>query len=268
MEKLREIRCFILDMDGTFYLGNRLLPGALAFMDYLQASGRDALFLTNNSSRSAGYYAEKLTRLGWPAKPEDILTSGEATALYLRNIRPQARIYLVGTPDLEQEFAASGFVITADRPDFVVVGFDTTLEYGKLATACSLIRADVPYIATHPDINCPTEDGYIPDCGAIMALIKASTGRSPKVIGKPNPEIIEAIFARKCYRPQQMAMVGDRLYTDIATAANAGIKGVLVLSGETRPEDLAAAKVRPDFVFDHLGGLRQALAEADALLKQ
>lgn len=265
MHTLSQIKCYILDMDGTFYLGNKLLPGALQFMSYLAATGREYLFLTNNSSRSAAHYARKLNSLGWPATPRDILTSGEATALYIRQLKPQASLYVVGTPDLEEELTAYGFTLTDSRPDYVVLGFDTTLTYQKLVTACALIRQGTPFIATHPDVNCPTENGFIPDCGSMLALIKASTGAEPKVIGKPNREIIDVIFQKKCFAPQEMAIVGDRLYTDIVTGRNAGIASLLVLSGETRREDLVAASVRPDYIFENLGDLAEHIANQDIL---
>jgi 4-nitrophenyl phosphatase len=263
MDLLTGIRCFLLDMDGTFYLGDRLLPGALDFMRYLAASGRDYLFLTNNSSRAADYYAAKLTGMGWPTGRDAILTSGEATALYLNQQKPGARIFLLGTADLENEFTTHGFRLTDDRPDYVVLGFDKTLTYDKLTTACSLIRGGVPFIATHPDFNCPTEDGYIPDCGAMIEFITASTGVRPYIVGKPHRDIVAAVFAKKPYQPQELAIVGDRLYTDIATGKNAGIASVLVLSGETTAADLEKAEVRPDFVFSGLGELGAALAAGD-----
>jgi len=263
MKALADIRLFLLDMDGTVYLGNRLLPGSLDFLGYLAATGRDHLFLTNNSSRSTDYYAQKLTKLGWPAKPEEILTAGEATALYLEGENPAARIFLLGTPDLENEFAMHGFVLTDERPDYVVLGFDMTLTYDKLVRACDLIRAGVPFIATHPDINCPTETGYIPDCGAMIALISASTGIIPKVIGKPNREIIDAMFRKKPVRRAQVAMVGDRLYTDIVMGHNAGIASVLVLSGETKAADVASATSKPDYVVAGLAELHAMLRSSD-----
>lgn len=259
-EPLPDIACFLLDMDGTVYLGEELLPGALAFLQQLRRKGKDVLFLTNNSSRSARYYAQKLTRLGWPVSTDAILTSGIATAAYISGIKPQARIYLLGTPDLAEEFSRWNLTLTNHAPDYVVLGFDTTLTYEKLRTACQLIRSGIPYLATHPDINCPTEAGYIPDCGAMAALIRESTGISPKVIGKPNREMIDAVFVRKPYPPAALAMVGDRLYTDIATASNAGITGILVLSGETRREDLDNSPVQPDYIFADLGELAQALS--------
>lgn len=262
---LADIRLFLLDMDGTVYLGSRLLPGSLEFLQYLEETGRDHLFLTNNSSRNAEYYAQKLTRLGWPAKPPEILTAGEATALYLGGIKPAARIYLLGTPDLETEFISHGFVLTDSDPDYVVLGFDMTLTYEKLVKACDLIRGGTSFIATHPDLNCPTETGYIPDCGAMTALITASTGVAPKVIGKPNREIIDAMFRKKPVERAQVAMVGDRLYTDIVMGHHAGVKSVLVLSGEAKQSDIPGASVKPDYVMAGLGELHQKLREADAL---
>ena len=264
MNSLADIRLFLLDMDGTVYLGSRLLPGSLDFLRYLGETGRDHLFLTNNSSRNAEYYAQKLTKLGWPAQPDEILTSGEATALYLGGLKPAARVYLLGTPDLETEFAAHGFVLTDENPDYVVLGFDMTLTYDKLVRACDLVRGGVPFIATHPDLNCPTETGYIPDCGAMTALITASTGVTPKVIGKPNREIIDAMFRKKPVRRDQVAMVGDRLYTDIVMGHNAGVTSVLVLSGEAKESDIPAAPVKPDHVAGGLGALYEALKQADA----
>ncbi len=267
MSSLADIRLFLLDMDGTVYLGSRLLPGSLDFLHYLQETGRDHLFLTNNSSRNANYYAEKLTRFGWPAKPAEVLTSGEATALYLTGLKPAARIFLLGTPDLETEFVSHGFVLTDEQPDYVVLGFDMTLTYDKLVRACDLIRAGIPFIATHPDFNCPTETGYIPDCGAMAALITASTGVVPKVIGKPNREIIDAMFRKKPVPRTQVAMVGDRLYTDIVMGHKAGVTPILVLSGEATVEDIKSAEIKPAYVFAGLGQLQQALQQADAMVK-
>lgn len=264
MRRLRDIRCFMLDMDGTFYLGHRLLPGALRFMEYLARTGREAVFVTNNSSNSAAYYADKLTKLGWQAQPDDILTAGQATAYYLRAKQEHVKVFLVGTPALAAEMTALGVTLTDTEPDYVVLGFDMTLTYDKLVQACRFLRAGVPFVATHPDINCPTEEGYIPDCGAMTALLSASTGVKPKVIGKPNAEMIEALLLKKPSMPKKaLAMVGDRLYTDIATGKNAGIASVLVLSGETQAQDLPGSAVQPDLVFTNLGALQEAMEAVD-----
>ncbi len=258
--RLARVRCFLLDMDGTLYLGRRLLPGARRFLQVLRRQGKSFLILTNNSSQDSAAYAEKLARLGLPVVPDQILTSGEATALYLRRHHPGARLFVVGTPALEAIFTAYGFTLTDEDPDLVVVGFDTTLTYAKLWKLCDFVRAGLPYIATHPDLNCPTETGYMPDIGAIIAFVRASTGREPdRIIGKPNPEMVEAVLVRTGLLPADLCMVGDRLYTDIALGSRAGILTVLVLTGEARLEDLPHTPHRPDLVLPDLGALADLL---------
>lgn len=263
VEQLANIRLFLLDMDGTVYLGEKLLPGAVEFIEFLTANQIEYLFLTNNSSKHRGQYAEKLAHLGLPVSEDKIFTSGEATAIYLHQAKPGAKIYLVGTPALEDEFRSHGFKLVdeSETPDYAVLGFDTTLTYRKLWRLCDLARAGVPYIATHPDFNCPIEGGFMPDIGAMMALVEASTGRRPDVIvGKPHHPIIEAVVERMATPVEQICMVGDRLYTDIALGA-AGITTVLVLSGETQPGDIPGAPHQPDLV-------KQDLAELGATLRQ
>lgn len=252
---LSDIQCFLFDLDGTIYLGDRLLPGAEEFTAHLEQIGIPFFFLTNNSSRSKNDYLKKLSRLGLPADPESILTSGEATAIHLKQQKSSARIALFGTPSLEAEFLARGFQLVTQSPDFVVLGFDTTLTYDKLWRLCDLVRAGAPYIATHPDINCPTPDGFMPDIGAIVAFVAASTGRQPDtIVGKPYPTIIAAAVKKSGCPTEQLAMVGDRIYTDIAMG-QVGITTILVLSGETKPEDIPNAPFQPDFVFDNLASL-------------
>ncbi len=254
--RLSTVRGFLLDMDGTFYLGDRLLEGALRFIDLLRQQGKAFLFLTNNSSKHRRQYAEKISRLGLPVGEEAVLTSGEATALYLRESHPAARIFLAGTPSLEEEFRQYGFQLVQSDPDLVVLGFDTTLTYLKLWTLCDLVRAGLPYIATHPDFNCPTENGYMPDVGAMIAFINASTGRLPDlVVGKPNRLIVEAAAVKMKLKVEQLAMIGDRLYTDIALGESSGITTILVLSGEARLEDLRDSPFKPDYIFDNLAGV-------------
>jgi 4-nitrophenyl phosphatase/NagD protein len=259
---LNEITCFLLDMDGTLYLGDRLLPGTLDFLATLRQQGKQYLFLTNNSSKNPSQYAEKLNRLGIEADEAQVFTSGLATCLYLKQRQPGATIYLVGTPGLEAEFRTHGFILTDDDPDLVVLGFDTTLTYKKLWKICDFVRDGKPYIATHPDNNCPTPDGFMPDIGAMMALIEVSAGRRPDVIiGKPNRFIVESAASLMNVPVSDIAMVGDRLYTDIAMGDTAGITTVLVLSGETKAADIPASPHQPDHVFENVGELARWLRD-------
>lgn len=255
LRKLLNVKCFLLDMDGTFYLGSHLLPGALEWIDLLNRRGIQFLFLTNNSSRTRKEYADKIRGMGLDLPESKIFTSGEATAIYLAKRKPGARIYVVGTPALEREFREHGFQLTADQPDFAVLGFDTTLTYEKIWKMCDLIMAGVPYIATHPDINCPTETGFMPDIGAMMAMIATSTGKQPDVIiGKPYAPIVEALTEKLHLPVEALGMIGDRLYTDIALGKT-GLTTVLVLSGETRPDDLKGSPFQPDYAMQDLAEL-------------
>lgn len=259
-KRLARVRCFLLDMDGTFYLGDRLVEGALRFVDVVRSQGRDFLFLTNNSSKDGRMYAEKITKLGLPLDAAKVLTSGAAAAIHLLSQQSGARVFVVGTPALEAEFAARGFVLADESPDIVMLGFDTGLTYAKLWRLCDLVRAGIPYWATHPDLNCPTESGFMPDAGAMIAFVRASTGREPDlVVGKPNRLIAEKAAEHVGVPLSALCMVGDRLYTDIALGTTAGIPTVLVLSGETRAEDVPDSPHRPDIVFPHLGALADYL---------
>ncbi len=260
-DPLAPIRCFLLDMDGTFYLGERLLPGAARFIDLLKAQGKDFLFLTNNSSKHRGLYAEKITRMGVPIPETKVFTSGEATALYLKKQDGPARLYVVGTPALEEEFRQHGYTLDETSPQAVVLGFDTTLTYAKLWKLCDFVRAGLPYIATHPDFNCPAETGFMPDIGAMIAFVKASTGREPDVvIGKPNRIIVDMVAQKLNLPLASLAMIGDRLYTDIALGSTSGITTVLVLSGETHREDLAGSAFKPTVIEENLGTVADRLS--------
>ncbi len=265
VEKLKDIRCFLMDMDGTIYLGDRLLPGAREWLALLESRGVAYYLLTNNSSRSRREYAQKLNRFGLAVPEERIFTSGEATAIYLKKAFPGASLYVVGTPALQEEFKRHGFALTEEEPDVVVLGFDTTLTYDKLWKLCDLVRAGKPYIATHPDINCPTETGFKPDIGAMIECVAASTGRRPDVIvGKPYEPIVTALAEKTGFPVEAHGMIGDRLYTDIALG-KWGITTTLVLSGETKAEDLADSKFQPDLVVADIAEMtalyRKVLAE-------
>ncbi len=255
--RLKEKKLFIFDMDGTIYLGNSPFPFAVRLIDRLRKSGKKILFFTNNASHSPKVYLEKLTLLGFSPAKEEILTSGDVTIAYIRRHLPGKSVYLVGTPELEKQFAESGIPLLTgaeERADVVVTSFDTTLTYEKLNNACRLIRGGARYLSTHPDLNCPTETGFLPDSGAISAFVTASTGVIPTYFGKPYAQTVEMICEVTGFQKAEMCFLGDRLYTDIAIGKQNGVTSVLVLSGETQIADLAAAPEAqtPDFVFSSL----------------
>lgn len=256
---LKQVKCFLMDMDGTIYLGNQLLPGAQEWLALCDERQVTYYFLTNNSSRSRVEYAEKLQRLGLDIPEEKIFTSGEATTIYLRKAFPGASFYVVGTPSLIQEFERSKLDLAGPEADVAVLGFDTTLTYEKLWHLCNMVVAGKPYIATHPDINCPTETGFKPDIGAMIELVAASTGRQPDVIvGKPYAPIVDALAEKTGFAVEEHCMIGDRLYTDIALG-QWGIATTLVLSGETHAEDLANSEFKPDLVVQGIAEMVEIL---------
>jgi 4-nitrophenyl phosphatase len=250
--RLAEIHCFLLDMDGTTYLGEKLLAGAREFIEFLDKERIPYLFLTNNSSKSALEYSYKFHKLGLEISPEKIFTSGEATCIFLNKMKPGASIYLLGTKPLQDEFIRQGFNLVEEKPDYAVLGFDTTFTYARLWKFCNWIRAGIPYITTHGDLNCPDENGFMPDIGATIAFIATSTGRQPDVvIGKPNQHILDAIVEKMHVPLEKIAMVGDRLYTDIAMGRT-GIKTILVLSGETSREEALKSEFQADLIVQNI----------------
>lgn len=259
LELLRRTRLFVLDMDGTFYLGSRILPGAAGFLDAVKRAGKDYLFFTNNSSRSPREYMAKLAGMGCPITRDQIMTSGDVTIRYLQTHYPDKTVYLVGTSALEESFREAGIRLVSGKPDIVVVGFDTTLTYEKLSNACTYIREGALFLATHLDINCPTETGFIPDCGSFCAAITLSTGVQPRYLGKPFAETVEMILDKTGYAREETAFVGDRLYTDVATGVKNGAMGLLVLTGETKPEDVPGSEVQPDGIYASLGEMGRIL---------
>ena len=257
---IQDVRCFLLDMDGTFYLGENLIPGSLDFIRRVEETGRDFLFLTNNSSHNADFYVQRLKRMGLNVGREKVLTSGEATAAVLQESYPGKRAFVLGNEFLLEEMREAGVTVDQTAPEIVVVGYDTTLDYKKMTAVCDFVRAGLPYIATHPDFNCPTETGFAPDIGAIIAFIEASAGRRPDMIlGKPYAGIVEEALALTGLEKHELAMVGDRLYTDIATGLNFGMLSILVLTGEAGEADIAATGIRPDLIFERLSAMNPYL---------
>lgn len=249
---LQETELFVLDMDGTFYLDNEMIDGSLDFLEQIKRLGKKFVFFTNNSSKSPDTYIEKLAKMNCHISRDQILTSGDVMVHYLQKNHPGKSVYLVGTPDLEANFRLNGINLTEGQPDVVVIGFDLTLTYEKLMRACLYIRNGAEFLATHLDINCPTHDGFIPDCGSMCAAIALSTGKQPKYVGKPFKETVDYVLAKTGAELEKVTFVGDRLYTDVKTGINNGAYGVLVLSGEVKFEDVAVSDVVPDAIFNDL----------------
>ncbi|MEO6434206.1 MAG: HAD-IIA family hydrolase, partial [Tepidisphaeraceae bacterium] len=256
---LSAIRHLAIDLDGTLYLGATLFDVTRPFLDTLRQLGIGRTFFTNNSSRSTKQYVRKLNDLGIEADESDLLTSTHCTIEYLRQEQPEVRrVYVLGTPALREEFVENGFVDTreevnggGDEPDAVVVGFDTTLTYDRLCRAAWWISRGKPFIATLPDRTCPTDKPtLLPECGALCKLLTHATGREPDaVLGKPDPRMLRGVMRRHQLRADEIAVVGDRLYTDIAMARSAGAVGVLVLTGDTTAEQARSAQPQPDLVI-------------------
>lgn len=249
---LQDKKYFALDLDGTFYISEKLLEGSLDFITSLEELGCEYVFFTNNSSKSASDYIVKLRNLGLDVGRKKIITSGMVTVKYIKDTFSEPKVFLLGTPALEKEFTDGGIRLVDDNPDIVVAGFDTTVTYDKLSKACAFIREGSVFLATHPDFNCPTESGFIPDCGAICAFITASTGKIPKSLGKPYKETLDYLLAHFNCNKYKMVFIGDRLYTDIAIGVNHNVTSVLVLTGETKLNDLKESKIKPDIVVDRL----------------
>ena len=260
MPDLSKIRHVVLDLDGTIYLGGTLFAATRPFLALLARLGIGRTFITNNCSRSRSEYVERLCAMGIEVGPEAISTSAQATVHCLQATLPEIkRLAVLGTPGLEADLREGGFEIVGDRPDAVVVGFDPELTYDRLARTAYWIAQSLPYIATHPDRVCPTDrPTVLPDCGAICALFESATGRRPDAVpGKPSPAMLQTIMRRHGLAPAETAMVGDRLYTDIRMAREAGAVAILTLTGETKRAQLdsCAPSDRPDIVVADLDEL-------------
>lgn len=264
LERIRKIKAFALDMDGTVYLGKRLLAGTPPFLKACADRGIPYVFLTNNSSKSCAEYVRKLNGMGIDADLSRVMTSGEAAIRYLHREYPGKRVYLLATGSYEQEVREAGIDLAQGRgdADMAVLAFDMTLTFQRLVNLCDIVRDGKPFIATHPDNNCPVEGGYIPDVGAMLALVKTSTGRDPDfIVGKPSRLMIQALCEKLGLDAADIAYCGDRLYTDIRMAVDSGMVATLVLSGETSLADVAASPYKPDIIFDDLGEIARLMNE-------
>ena len=259
IQLLEDTDLFVLDMDGTFYLGDKILPGALSFIDVVIQKGKDYLFFTNNASTRPEAYIDKLAGMGCFITRDKIMTSGDVMIRFLKSKYPGKSVYLLGTEPLYDSFVEAGIRMDAKSPDIVVASFDKTLTYEKLSNACTFIRNGAVFLATHMDINCPVENGFIPDCGAICAAISLSTAKEPKYVGKPFKETVDMILDKTGYKRENITFVGDRLYTDVATGVNNGARGALVLTGETHLEDVDCSDIRPDAIYDSIAQMGQLM---------
>ena len=264
MTELRNKRLFLLDMDGTIYLDEQLFDSVPEFLDRVRRLGGRAVFLTNNSSRGVESYIEKMARMGIATAKEDYLTSVDATIDYLKRERPGKKCYVFGTRSFREQLAAAGIPVTCRRDDgaeILLCGFDTELTFQKLEDACILLGQGVDFVATNPDWVCPTWYGSVPDCGSVCEMLYRATGRRPKVIGKPEPAMVELALRRTGFTAEDTVVVGDRIYTDIACGVNAGVDTVFVLSGEGVESDIEKYQIRPTWVRSHIRDIYRELEE-------
>lgn len=267
--RIAELEHIALDMDGTIYMGSDLFECTLPFLALLRSKGIGYSFLTNNPTKSADDYIARLAAMGVECAPDQIYTTAMGAIDYLKADRPELRrLFILGTESMTREFCEAGFVPTADsaddEPDAVLVAFDTTLTYDRLCRAAWWIAQGKPYIATNPDRVCPTNlPTVLVDCGSLCAALATATGRQPDItIGKPNPDILRGVAHRHGVAVERVAMVGDRLYTDVQTAHNAGAMGILTLSGETTLATARAAEQQPHLTIDSLADLGALIERA------
>lgn len=255
---LSDKRLFLLDMDGTIYLGDKIFEGTLDFLKYVKETGGRYVYLTNNSSKGTDAYIKKLNRLGIEAAADEFFTSADAAIEILKKERPNEVMYVCGTESLKNQLRQNGFDVRekADEDvNLLLLGYDTELTYEKLENCCRLLmrRGSCDYMATHPDMVCPVPYGFAPDCGSVIEMLKTATGKTPdKIIGKPSPEMAYQAMERFGCTKAETCLIGDRLYTDIACAVNAGIDSIFVLSGEGIMSDIEKYDVHPTYIFNNI----------------
>ena len=264
MASLKDKRLFLLDMDGTLYLDEQLFDKVPEFLDLIRRQGGRYLFLTNNSSRGVEGYMAKMRRLGIETAPEDYMTSADAAEHTLLTEFPGQKCYVSGTASLKAQLRQADIDVTDTLSDDITVllsGFDTELTFQKLEDSCILLNRGVTWLATNPDWVCPTWYGSVPDCGSVCQMLERATGKTPRFLGKPQPEMVRLALARTGFRPQQTVVIGDRLYTDVACGVNAGIDSIFVLSGEGVMGDIVKYRVNPTWIYDNIARLYQDLKE-------
>ena len=266
MQNLKNKKLFLLDMDGTIYEGARLFECVNEFLAHIESVGGQYVFITNNSSRSVKDYVIKLSKMGIKVTEDNFFTSSQATALYLNEHFEGKKIYCMGTVSMIEEMKKFGVNITTEADedtDCICVGYDTELTYKKLWDVSYLLQTkkDIPYIATNPDRGCPTEFGLVPDCFAMCEAINYATGRRPLYIGKPDGFMVDYSVSRSPFTKEETVVIGDRLYTDIASGVNAGVDTICVLSGESTQEDIDNSEIKPTYVFEDIKEILGLLQE-------
>ena len=265
-ELVEKTKLYLFDMDGTLYLDSRLYDFTAELLTAIKENGARYIFMTNNSSRSVADYQKKLAGMGIKAEYSDFMTSAQATVYYLKKHHPDATLYVCGTQSLKDELMSNGFPVTdeLDKVECIIMGFDTELTFKKLDDVCRLLSTrDLPYIATNPDVLCPTEYGGVPDCGSVCEMVYNSTKKRPVVIGKPYALMPQLAMEAAGVGRENTAVIGDRIYTDVKSGINSGAISVFVLSGEGTLQDLEASDVKPDLVLKDCG---EILKEINAIL--
>ena len=255
-------RLWLFDMDGTIYEEETLFDGTLDLLAEIDHQGGKYVFITNNSSKSVFDYVKKVKRLGIPADERNFFTSAQATVLWLKKNIPNAKVYCQGTRSLITELKDSGIDVTekVEQVDVVLVGFDMELTTTKIRNTCEILSTqDVIYIATNPDWVCPVAFGFIPDCGSICGMIKNATGKWPIFIGKPKPTMVDIVREKYGNTANETVVVGDRLYTDIATGLNAGVTAICVLTGEATIEEIDRGNIKPTYTFNNIRDVCNAI---------
>jgi len=258
MTQISDVSGFMIDLDGTIYKGGKPIEGAKEFVSVLKNKRIPFVFLTNNSSSSRSYYVEKLNKMGFDITERNVLTSTTATLRYIMEKYPEQTVYPLGTEQFVNEVKCSGIVVS-DNPDIVLLAFDKTITYEKINNAYHHILSGAKLIATHPDDLCPTESGYDVDIGPFIRFFESMTGTKAEVIGKPNRKMIEMAALEMNADPKKLMMIGDRLYTDMRMAFDAGIRSILVYSGETRPEDLKDSSITVTFTVGSVADIGKML---------
>ncbi len=258
-------KLYLLDMDGTIYNEDQIFEGTLDFLAQIEKNGGRYMFITNNSSKSVEDYVKKVNAMGICADASHFFTSSQATAFYLKENYPGQTVYCMGTRSLVRELSESGIPVVTEVDDsatVVLIGFDTENTSEKIRNTCIMLGRDVAYLATNPDLVCPVSFGYIPDCGSMSIMLKNATGKTPFFIGKPEPIMVQCVLKKLSIRAEDTVIVGDRLYTDIATGKNAGVDTICVLSGEATLQDIEDGTVKPTWIFDSVKEVAEGLKQA------